>query len=526
MTRTCKLNPGLIILAAGLLVLASACGLRGIAPAPQASPNFDLGSLYRPLEGEAAMSNGMWTECPPETMFDANKDKVVIADLKGPGIITMIHFALPAATFYSNAGSHLSRDTVLRIFWDGETSPSVEAPLADFFCDPNGSLELVDSILVNKKRGWNCYFPMPFTKSARVEVGCDNPRKRAWEVNPCYAYVMYRKLKAIPSDSLYFHATWRQQKLFLGHEVYNIFEAEGKGHFIGWNMTVRGVGSPTAGAPVDENAQFFTDGNPQPVVEWMGLEDSFGFSWGFPDLARLPYTGYQPYLGNGAAAYRFCLNDRIGFKKSIQGKVAFGAKDSPAFRPEYSKPESVLEFSSVAYWYQTEPHQPFAPLPPVAARRPTNYVPQRLPKPTDKAHVDAGEALAINCGGTPEDEFVKQGWNYELLQGFSYNGLPAPINYCWADYKSVVFEITCPKGARGTLKLYIADPDGYGGGRKESVTVAGRKIGNYENFQKGLWIEAPVSAADTTEGKFEVVIANIKGDANAVISQVRFVEAP
>lgn len=200
-------------------------------------PHFD--SIYRLQDGETRQVNALWGENPKEMQFGEGRSKVVIADLKGPGIITMIHFALPQAM-------KLNRDTILRIYWDGEKNPSVEAPLVDFFCDPNGILERVESALVNKKRGWNCYFPMPFAKSARIEVEMDNPRypNGSWAANPCYSYVIYRALKSLPPDAGYFHATWRQKTLLLGKEDYEVFDARGKGQFVGWNVTIRHVGNP------------------------------------------------------------------------------------------------------------------------------------------------------------------------------------------------------------------------------------------------------------------------------------------
>ena len=100
---------------------------------------------------------------------------------------------------------------------------------------------------------------------------------------------------------------------------------------------------------------------------------------------------------------------------------------------------------------------------------------------------------------------------------------PTEITHCWVDAKRVEFEVQCPKGARGTLKLFILDGDNVG--RKESVTVAGRKIGEYENFQQGRWVEAPISAADTAQGRIGVAIENLKPGSTAVVSQIHFVEA-
>ena len=489
-----------------LLLLTVHCAADEFAPG--------LDAIYRIQQGRTRMVNALWGENPKEMQFGEGRSRVVIADLKGPGVITMIHFALPQAM-------RLNRDTVLRIYWDGERQPSVEAPLVDFFCDPNGALERVDAAVINKKRGWNCYLPMPFARSARVEVSTDNARypNGSWMMNPCYSYVMYRPLRSLPADAGYLHAQWRQQALLLGKEDYRVFEAAGPGQFVGWNMTIRGVGA-SGGYPVDENEKFYLDGETEPSIEWQGLEDSFGFSWGFPEQANsFPYTGYQPYYQSGAAAYRLCLSDRISFRKSLRMTVGFGKHEAAFFFQEFSKPENMLQLSSVAYWYQKEPHRPFPPLPPAGDRAPAN-----LAKPS-QANRDQGEVLSLRCGSPDGDvEFLADGWDFVFRNGYSFNGSPwtSEIKHCWADYESLEFDLTCPKGSAGTLRLFILDGDNFLGGRKESITVAGKPVGEYDSFQAGKWVEVPISADQTADGHISVQAKPTKAGSNAVVTFVRF----
>ncbi len=174
-----------------------AMGLCGQTPESPAA----LAELPLLTPGRTAALNALWFEDDPRTRFDSTK-RVVMAEIKGPATITMIHFALPQAM-------KLNRDVLLKIYWDGEKEPSVDCPLVDFFCDAAGVQEAVNTAMVNKRQGWNAYFPMPFRKSARVELVYDGPlepgrgrvdkwRDPLWRQMPCYGYVMYRTLDRVP----------------------------------------------------------------------------------------------------------------------------------------------------------------------------------------------------------------------------------------------------------------------------------------------------------------------------------------
>ena len=325
----------------------------------------DLPTLF---PGHTAAKNALWRENELSTSFHSSK-RVVIAEIQGPATITMIHFAMPATL-------KLNRDLLLKIYWDDEPSPSVDSPLVDFFCDPAGTREEVNTALVNKRRGWNAYFPMPFRKSARVELVYDGPLAPGDELRkqmPCYSYVMCRTLDRVPDDVGYFHACWRQESLLLGQREYTALDATGNGKFVGWNVTLRWPGRDCNSPPglfVDENEKFFIDGEKQPSVEFQGLEDSFGFSWSFPETpSQFPLTGYVPFF-KGYSMYRFFMQDAIRFEKSLRVTIGFGKGEDPRFAMEASKPENRVQFSSTVYWYQVEPHASLSAMPPAAQRAP------------------------------------------------------------------------------------------------------------------------------------------------------------
>ena len=498
--------------------------LSGILTSSSIAQTSGIPDLARLTPGHTAAQNALWIENPLDKQFKTSK-KVVVAQINGPGVITMMHFA-----YAQDQGGHpLNRDLLLRIYWDGETSPSVECPLVDFFCDPAGTRTVVNTAFVNKRRGFNTYFPMPFRKSAKVELeyqGTIEPGDALWSAMPCYSYVMYRTVDQIPADTGYFHASWRQQALKLGLTDYIALEAKGKGKFVGWNVTVRLPGS--GDYPVDENEKFYIDGETKPSIEFQGLEDSFGFSWGFPETENsFPMTGYAPFF-QGAMAYRFFAQDAISFEKSLKVAIGFGETET-GFIKGFSQYGSDLEFSSTVYWYQTEPHAPLPPMLSAIERAPApeeRFWAEKKADPKVVAELQArGVKLAMDCGRSGKEiVFAAPGYGAVSVQGAAWNEWSGDIYFARSDGNEAHLQLTVPKGAAGTVRVYIIDPDNFMGGRKESVVIAGQTFGPFDNFQKGRWIECPVSADKTASGTIDVSAVNARKEANAVISQIEWVE--
>lgn len=484
--------------------------------------------LPRLSDGRTLCENALWIETPLDRQFTKHK-RVVVADVQGPGIITMIHFALPQRMVAQPDKYRLGRELLIQIFWDGEETPSVLCPLVDFFCDPAGERDRLETAVVNKKRGWNAYFPMPFRRSARVELVYDgpvDPGQELWELMPCYSYVLVQKVSELPEEMGYFHAAWRQQLINLGKEDYFALNAVGRGKFVGWNVTVRLPGRP--GYPVDENEKFYIDGEETPSIEFQGIEDSFGFSWGFPpEENTFALTGFFPFRKEGAAAYRFFLQDAITFQKSLTVAIGFGEHEHPMFRNQFSRPGNELEFSTTVYWYQTEPHAPLPPLPSLENRHPTERHwkdMEQLPSPEELQK--QGVKLHLRCG-RPEKEliFAQPGYSAEILRGYAYTGWPFPIFHTRADEKEVQIKLTVPKGRAGEVRLFMIDPDHFEGGRHQEVFIADRSCGAVKDFDEGREMVIPLDASVTQSGEILLRIVNLKQNSNAVVSIVEWREA-
>ena len=155
--------------------MKTACAvlLGGFLTAAAFAEPFDLPDLARLTPGRTKAENALWIENPLTSQFRTSK-RVVVAQINGPAMITMMHFAYGESAV-SAAHKRLNRDLLLRIYWDGEAAPSVDCPLVDFFCDPDGTRDVVNTAFVNVRRGFNAYFPMPFKKSARIELVYEGP---------------------------------------------------------------------------------------------------------------------------------------------------------------------------------------------------------------------------------------------------------------------------------------------------------------------------------------------------------------
>jgi hypothetical protein len=296
----------------------------------------------------------------------------------GPAIITHIWITLT-----SDSPDNL-KALVLRMYWDGETSPSVEAPLGDFFGLGLGEYFLYGSapLAVGPDRALNCFFPMPFNKSARITLSNESNHP----VHAVFFNIDYQAYShLLPADLFYFHAQYRQaapakgwtnqwknnddpladdKKNPTGEGNYVWMEARGRGHFVGVTMSVLQNQDDWWGEGDD---LFFVDGAATPSINGTGSEDYFLGAFGFGhsafsyDLFGAPLKGGQS-AGSRSSVYRFHLDSPIPFTKSLRATIEHG----------HGNVRSDNYFS-VAYWYQAEPHMVFPPLPPLQERLPRLY---------------------------------------------------------------------------------------------------------------------------------------------------------
>jgi len=300
----------------------------------------------------------------------------LLGEIDGPGVIQHIWITVTDKT--SEKDCFVLRDLVLRMYWDGEETPSVESPLGDFFCCGFGTDCTVNSmpVTVNPNRGFNCYFPMPFRKRAKITIESQHPNSV-----PAFFYqIDYCLQDSLPENAGYFHAQWRRQRLTERGKDYAILDSvEGRGQYIGTYIALTTLERYWWG---EGEVKFYLDGDEEfPTICGTGLEDYFGGAWSFASQQNgrtventycTPFMGYPFYSHHDRSVhnnyhddivppmrgfYRWHLPDPIRFEQDIRVTVQqIGVSHGGLF-------ERQDDVASIGYWYQQEPHAAFPELP-------------------------------------------------------------------------------------------------------------------------------------------------------------------
>lgn len=291
------------------------------------------------------------------------KTTFTLAEIQGPGAIQHI--------WLTPAPLDRTRWYILRFYWDDEAEPSVECPLGDFFACGWAKYCQINSlaVCVNPGSAFNCYWPMPFRKKAKITL--ENIDDQVMTIYYQIDYV----LSEVPSDAAYFHAQFRREDPLKTKGLYTILDGVvGKGHYVGtylaWEVHSTGWWG-------EGEIKFYLDGDKEfPTICGTGTEDYFCGSYNFdttgPDGKRrytefsTPYTGLAQVIRPDGlydsqtrfGLYRWHITDPIRFEKDLKVTIqALGWMKDGRYLPLQD------DIASVAFWYQTEPHQKFPPLP-------------------------------------------------------------------------------------------------------------------------------------------------------------------
>jgi hypothetical protein len=346
---------------------------RGSGDGPYYLPKYCRGQSHRSLKQSSYDRTGGNSDRWP---IKAGA-RLEVFNAAGPGMISHIWFTIASPSL-----QHL-KELVLRMHWDGNARPSVETPIGDFFGLNLGEYVIYESeyLACSPGRSLNCYFAMPYRKSALVTV--TNEGKQ--DVGSFYSNIDYMTVPGLPADALYFHAQYRQaapatpstsdwktngdaNRLLNpdGKNNYVYAETRGRGQLMGVTLGVLQNQDFWMG---EGDEMIFIDDETKPLIIGTGSEDYFLGSWNFGgrDGARgfahrmygAPFIALPERAGGRYLCYRWHGDNPVTFTRYLKHTMEHGHANHRADN-----------FYSACYWYQAEPYTDFPALPKAEDRIP------------------------------------------------------------------------------------------------------------------------------------------------------------
>jgi hypothetical protein len=340
----------------GTLSRLSHAKTRSISPENFTGEKGKAGMATTGTGAQAARDLGQGWKISPSVKIKAG-ESFPMASVEGSGAIQHM-WMTPAGNW---------RYMIIRIYWDGESSPSVECPVGDFFACGWGAYCQISSlpVCVNPGSAFNCYWEMPFRKGFRITM------ENIGEDDATLYYQIDYTLTDVPADAAYFHAQFRRVNPIPYKDVYTILDGvKGWGHYVGTYMA---WGVNSTGWWGEGEIKFYMDGDREfPTICGTGTEDYFCGSYGFENKAKQYQEFTTPFAGLAQVIrpdgvynsqqrfglYRWHVMDPVRFDKDLRVTMqALGWRSGGRYLPLQD------DVASVAFWYQAEPHAPFPKLP-------------------------------------------------------------------------------------------------------------------------------------------------------------------
>lgn len=339
----------------GMLPLLGEYETRSIsAENPDGSKGGGARALPRP--GGRARELGAGWKIRPSVPLPAGST-TTLAEIEGAGLIQHI---------WCTTDPRAYRDCILRFYWDGEADPSVEVPLGDFFANGHGLRYTVNSlpVCVNPTGGFNCYWQMPFYRSARITI-----EHQGEDDIPEFFYQITYALGTLPERLATFHAQFRTGMTTRSYPEHVILDGVvGDGQYAGTHLAWVQLSDGWWG---EGEIKFYIDGDStHPTICGTGTEDYVGGAWCFGATYSTPFLGYPLAQTETPGVpkhgmYRWHILDPIRFRRDVRVTVqALGWWPGGKYQP------LTDEIASTAYWYQREPHAAFPAFPERNARFP------------------------------------------------------------------------------------------------------------------------------------------------------------
>lgn len=241
--------------------------------------------------------------------FLAAGEEKVLCDVEGPGVIRRIWFTL------EDRSQEMLENIYLCGYWDGETEPSVYAPIGDFFCMGYGGMKPFENEFFASPEGRSflCQIPMPFLKRGKLTL-----KNLSSKENGHLFYDVDLTKQELPEDTLYFHALHRGPcQNELGKDVVILPETCGKGRFLGMNVTIFPNTQYKDSWWGEGEVKIYLNGESTPSLVGTGTEDYISTAWGQGTFINR-FQGCMAVDPSGASFYRFHQKDPIFFPEKCR----------------------------------------------------------------------------------------------------------------------------------------------------------------------------------------------------------------
>jgi hypothetical protein len=307
----------------------------------------DSASTAKAALPEGELTTGI-VALPAPAMPDGDPvpSRRTVLERKGRGAITSLRFnpLFPLTPYQLN---HI----LLKIYWDSEKEPSVEAPLGSFFGSGLGEAEVRAAPLGMSSSGpYYCYLPMPFWEGFAIELVNENPEATPdlwWEVRVDEAGAYERETSGT------FHAVYRREWPTTTGQDFELLDAPGRGVYVGQVMTVEPLRAELK-RWWEGDLRLYLDGRRSPAFHGTGHEDEYLGGWsnewlmnpyslpmhGEPKTSGLQQVDFQ--WSAATTVYRF-FPGGIPFQNGISVSTEHGPRNT-----------ANAMYSSVSYYYAQE----------------------------------------------------------------------------------------------------------------------------------------------------------------------------
>jgi hypothetical protein len=302
-----------------------------------------------------------------ESVTVPSDGSVDLLNASGPSEISEIKLTVPGVpgSATSEYGKSVLDGIGLRIYWNNQATPSVDAPLGAFFgLGQFGALNPQESLLVGYDPSGGdlySYFPMPFSSGARVQLYSN----LGTDLSGVGVSIATKAYSGSFSTSGVFATQYNMADMPSADPFdYVALDQTGSGKLVGLQLS----GSDTSLRWEEGNSRIYVDGSRTPLLG-TGTEDFFGgggyFVFGPTSLPLIGYTGQEfgtiaqqdgsgpatvPGGSGNASMLRLMLNDAVNYRSSI--KLTFQHGAGPNSTASNFGPNQSVNYWSLAYLYE------------------------------------------------------------------------------------------------------------------------------------------------------------------------------